>query len=172
MKAIFLDRDGVLNDNKKPVNKPSDLTLYPWVNKSLDILKKLGFTLFVVTNQGGISCGYFTAEDLESIHNELNILTGDKICEIVYCPHFKEKCSCRKPEPGMIDDLIKRYNIDRSKSFMIGDRDVDIIAGKSAHLKSIKIGSPLSKADYTVNNLLEAVKIIEKLTISNNKYHP
>ncbi len=162
-RAVFLDRDGVINDNCKPVNTPEDLVLFPWTADSIKKLNKYGYDVFVVTNQGGIEMGYFKENDLKKIHekmlNEIS-LSGGVVKDINYCPHFKTKCQCRKPSPGMILDLSKKYNIDLSNSYMIGDRDVDIEAGKKAGCKTIKLGKPYNKADYTVKNLMEAVNLI------------
>lgn len=162
-KAVFLDRDGVINDNCKPVNKPEDLKIYPWTANAISKLNKSGYHVFVVTNQGGIEMGYFTRHDLDEIHNKMvKEITenGGFIDDIDYCPHFKSKCDCRKPSPGMIDKLAKKYNIDLKKSYMIGDRDIDIEAGMKAGCKTIKIGKSSKKADYVAKNLLEAVNII------------
>ncbi|MFZ5969150.1 MAG: D-glycero-alpha-D-manno-heptose-1,7-bisphosphate 7-phosphatase [Bacillota bacterium] len=162
-KAVFLDRDGVINDNKHPVNKPKDLILFPWTYDALKMLYDAGYMLFVVTNQGGIEMGYFTADDLEKIHEKmLSDLSTKKITihDIAYCPHFKTKCSCRKPLPGMLLDLAQRYEVDMQYSWMVGDRDMDIEAGVKAGCKTIKIGKSHPEATYTVENLLEAAQYI------------
>lgn len=162
-KAVFLDRDGVINDNYKPVNRPEDLKLYPWSAKSILQLNQAGYYVFVVTNQGGIEMGYFNENDLNDIHEKLISEVkqhGASIDEIDFCPHFKTKCECRKPSPGMIKRLAEKYDINLEYSFMVGDRNVDIEAGLKSGCKTIKIGKPYAKADHTVDNLLEAVKII------------
>lgn len=162
-RAVFLDRDGVINDNYKPVNRPEDLRLYPWSAESILRLNKAGFYVFVVTNQGGIEMGYFNEKDLDDIHKKLldEIKeSGATIDEIDFCPHFKTQCECRKPSPGMLKRLGKKYNVDLNNSFMIGDRAVDIEAGIKSGCKTIKIGKPCKNADFIAKNLLEAVKII------------
>jgi D-glycero-D-manno-heptose 1,7-bisphosphate phosphatase len=162
-KAVFLDRDGVINDNNKPVNRPEDLEIYPWTSEAISLLNKEGYYVFVVTNQGGIEMGYFTKQDLRNIHDKLIYelkRAGAIIHEIDYCPHFKTKCKCRKPSAGMLTRLAAKYEIDLKASYMIGDRNVDIDAGKNAGCKTIKIGKAYNKADYIANNLLDAVKII------------
>lgn len=162
-KAVFLDRDGVINDNRKPVNKPEDLVLFPGTLEAVKILNEAGFFVFVVTNQGGIEMGYFSEKDLAAIHKEMldafhaqNIIIHD----IAYCPHFKTKCQCRKPAPGMIVQLAEKYGIDLASSYMVGDREMDIQAGYRAGCKTIKIGKPCIHADHTVKNLLEAAQWI------------
>ncbi|WP_432408822.1 D-glycero-alpha-D-manno-heptose-1,7-bisphosphate 7-phosphatase [Wukongibacter sp. M2B1] len=162
-KAVFLDRDGVINDNYRPVNRPEDLKLYPWSAQSILQLNQAGYYVFVVTNQGGIEMGYFNEKDLNDIHEKLVSEVkkhGAHIDEIDFCPHFKSKCECRKPSPGMLKRLARKYDISLNHSFMVGDRDVDIEAGLKSGCKTIKIGKPYKKADYTVGNLLEAVNII------------
>lgn len=162
-KAIFLDRDGVINDNNKPVNTPDDLKLYPWSAESILKLNQCGYYVFVVTNQGGIEMGYFKEKDLNKIHEKLISEIqehGANIDEIDFCPHFKTGCECRKPLPGMINRLAKKHNIDLKNSFMVGDRDVDIEAGIKSGCKTIKIGKPYKHADYNVENLKEAVNAI------------
>ncbi len=162
-KAVFLDRDGVINDNYKPVNTPDDLKLYPWSAESILQLNQAGYYVFVVTNQGGIEMGYFKEKDLNEIHDKLIMEIkehGATIDEIDFCPHFKTKCECRKPLPGMINRLGKKHDIDLKNSFMVGDRDVDIEAGIKSGCKTIKIGKTYKKADYTVKNLKEAVSVI------------
>ncbi len=162
-KAVFLDRDGVINDNSKHVNKPEDLVLYPWTISSIRKLKEAGYMVFVVTNQGGIEMGYFTEDDLNAIHLHLEALLKEDdtyIDEITYCPHFHKKCECRKPKPGMILTLADKHNIDLKSSWMIGDRDTDILAGNAAGCRTIKLGKNDDNADYSCENLREAVEYV------------
>lgn len=162
-KAVFLDRDGVINDMQKHVNKPDDLILFPWATASIRRLKEAGFMVFVVTNQGGIEMGYFTEEDLNQIHARLEVLLKEDdtyVDDIEFCPHFNEECECRKPKPGMILSLAKRHDVDLDSSWMVGDRNTDILAGNEAGCKTIKLGDIFRKADYTCDNLKEAVDYI------------
>lgn len=95
--AVFLDRDGVINDNRKLVNKPEDLILYPWTASAIRKLNEAHYPTYVVTNQGGIELGFFTIQDLENIHSDLKKqLQAENayIDEIVYCPHYHEPCNC------------------------------------------------------------------------------
>ncbi|AZR73609.1 D-glycero-beta-D-manno-heptose-1,7-bisphosphate 7-phosphatase [Anoxybacter fermentans] len=166
-KAVFLDRDGVINDNSRHVNKPEDLILYPWTASSIQQLKKAGYLVFIVTNQGGIEMGYFTEKDLKAIHDHLEtILKADNTCidGIAYCPHFHQPCDCRKPKPGMILTLAKKHRIDLKVSWMVGDRDIDIQAGKAAGCRTIKLGKQDPNADYCCKNLRQAVDYILRQT--------
>ncbi|SJZ51357.1 D-glycero-alpha-D-manno-heptose-1,7-bisphosphate 7-phosphatase [Selenihalanaerobacter shriftii] len=163
-KSVFLDRDGVINKYDKPVNKPEDLELFPWTSQAINQLNQAGYKVFIVTNQGGIESGYFTTTDLEKIHQNLvtTLKEDDAIIDdIEYCPHFKSNCKCRKPKPGMIFKLADKYNIDLKASFMVGDRNSDIIAGNKAKCQTIKLGEEYPAANYSVKNLAEAVSIIK-----------
>lgn len=148
-KGIFFDRDGVINDNKKPVNRPEELILYDGVKEALKKAADAGFEIFIVTNQGGIELGHITHEDLNDIHNNLSQkLEGYcNIREIAYCPDFKKPSSCRKPKPGMILDLAKRHNVDLVNSWMVGDLETDISAGLEAGCRTAKIGKLDERAD-------------------------
>ncbi len=157
IKAIFLDRDGVINDNKKHVNKPEDLIIYEVAKKGIELLYNAGYKLFVVTNQGGIERGHLTHERLDKIHERMFIELKPfcRITEILYCPDFKKESDCRKPKPGMILELAEKYDIDLSNSWMIGDMETDVEAGKSAGCKTAKIGERSANADINGKDLEE-----------------
>jgi D-glycero-D-manno-heptose 1,7-bisphosphate phosphatase len=162
-KAIFLDRDGVINDNTgKPVNKPKDLTIYKGVGEALKKASESGYDLFVVTNQGGVELGHLTHEKLKAIHDKMeeDLKPYCSFKEIVYCPDYKRESNCRKPKPGMILDLAGKYDIDLKNSYMIGDMDTDIEAGIAAGCKTAKIGAKNITAHINGRNLLE---VIEKI---------
>lgn len=163
IKAIFLDRDGVINDNKKHVNKTEDLLVYDAAKRGMKLLYDSGYQLFVVTNQGGIERGHLTHEGLDEIHERLTkeIEPFCEITEIVYCPDFKRESDCRKPKPGMILELAEKYNLDLSNSWMVGDMETDVEAGKSAGCKTAKIGRKSENSDVNGKDLEEvAHKII------------
>jgi len=147
-KAIFFDRDGTLNSNKEHyyVWKVGDLRLNPGVPEALAKLKSRGYMLIGITNQGGISKGEYTTEDVEGFHRallEALCQDGAGLDEIYYCPHHdsKENCLCRKPLPLMIEKAMARFNIDPALSYMVGDAPRDMEAGKAAGLKTILIES-------------------------------
>ncbi|HOP74990.1 MAG TPA: HAD family hydrolase [Bacillota bacterium] len=161
--AIFLDRDGVINDNTRHVNHPRDLVLYPWVSSAIRQLKEAGYYVFIVTNQGGIELGFLTHRQLEAIHSQLRLLLAAEnaeIDEIVYCPHFHHPCNCRKPKPGMLQTLIDKYHLDPALCWMIGDRETDSMAGKAAGCRTIKLGDPDPYAEITCTHLGEAAERI------------
>jgi histidinol-phosphate phosphatase family protein len=167
--AVFLDRDGVINEYEKPVNHPEDLVLFPWTPAAIRRLNEEGYPVFIVTNQGGLELGYFTVQQLEAVHSRLQSLLqaeGAHIDEIIYCPHFRTTCPCRKPKPGMLLHLATKYGVDLPASWMIGDRRADILAGQAAGCQTIKIDRPDGSildyvtADYHCRNLLEAVNYL------------
>ncbi len=153
--GMFLDRDGVINEvlssRVKFVNKPSDFYLLDGVGEAIKLFNEEGFKVFVVTNQGGIGLGYMKETQLDKVHKKmLDELAkfGAKIDGIAYCPHKpKANCACRKPKPKMIIDLAEKHGIDLEQSFMVGDREPDIIAGKEAGTRTILVGKREEEAD-------------------------
>jgi D-glycero-D-manno-heptose 1,7-bisphosphate phosphatase len=161
--AIFLDRDGVINDNsRKHVNKPQDLVLYDGVQEALKKAYDNDYELFIVTNQGGIEMGHLTKEMLDAIHKKLeeDLKPYCSFREIKYCPDFRRESDCRKPKPGMILELAEKYDIDLKDSWMVGDMDTDIQAGKAAGCKTAKIGKENKDAEINERNLYN---VIEKI---------
>jgi len=145
-KAVFLDRDGVLNDDYDHyyVFRPEDIKLNPGVIELLTCLIKKNYLLVVISNQGGISKGLFTKEDVEKTNARiLELLDAHniRIEEIYYCPHYREteRCICRKPDSLMIEKALGRFSIDPSVSYFIGDRLTDMEAGEKAGLKTIRV---------------------------------
>jgi D,D-heptose 1,7-bisphosphate phosphatase len=138
-KCVFLDRDGTINVDKGYLYLPSDLDFISGVPKALKMIKNKGFMLIVVSNQSGINRGKYTVNDVEIFHNEMNkqlIARGSTAIDAFYiCPHFNQNCDCRKPLPGMIISAAKDYNIDLTLSYMIGDKETDVLAGQNAGLK-------------------------------------
>ncbi len=168
MKAVFLDRDGVLNDNSSgPPNLPEELRLLPGAAEAVRNLKEAGYGVFVVTNQGGVGLGYMTQEDLDLVHAKLVEeveAVGGAFDDIAACVHKpRAGCECRKPKPGMILSLADRYGVDLAHSFMVGDRDSDIEAGQAAGVRTVYIGNPGTApkgADYVAPTLKDAASWI------------
>ncbi|MBM7693687.1 D-glycero-D-manno-heptose 1,7-bisphosphate phosphatase [Peribacillus deserti] len=175
-KAVFLDRDGVLNEmlsnRVKFVNNTGQLYLLEGAAEAIAEFNKAGYEVFVVTNQGGVGLGYLKEKNLVRIHEHLQSLVRDKggsITEIAYCAHRPNAgCECRKPGPGMLFDLAARHNIDLSGSVMAGDHERDIEAGKKAGCKTVFIGDGPSSADLIAPSLHSAVQPILDL-LSENK---
>lgn len=145
-KAIFLDRDGVLINNKDHyyIWESSQLEFIEGVFDNLSLLQQKGFQLFIVSNQGGISRGLYTKEDIGQLHVEL-IQTFSKhqiaISDILFCPHHSEieKCLCRKPGSLMIDKLMAKYDLNLKESILIGDSESDRLAASMAGIQGIRI---------------------------------
>ena len=142
-KAIFLDRDGVINEEVSYLSNPDEFKFIYGSIKALKILKKLGYLLIVITNQAGIARGYFTEEILHRIHQKMTkALKVNRISldDIYYCPHhpnYTGPCECRKPKPGMILDAVKKHNIILEESYMVGDTLGDIETGYNARCKTV-----------------------------------
>lgn len=142
-KAIFLDRDGVLNrDRGEYTWRVEDFTWLPGVFPGLKKLVASGYDLIIITNQGGIAKGLYSHEDVNRLHDHLvDDLkdAGISVLAIYYCPHHPDhgKCLCRKPGSLMIEKAIARFEIDPSSSFMIGDMERDIEAATSAGVRGI-----------------------------------
>ncbi len=169
-KAIFLDRDGVINIVIMRGGKPSspwqigEFELLPDVKPALEDFKKLGFLNIVFTNQPDVKRGFIKTEELEKMHRLL--LNELPIEEIKYCPHDdSDNCFCRKPKPGMILQAAEKWGIDLKSSYVIGDGQRDIEAGKAAGCKTFLIKKEYNKDirknyDFAVNNLEEVIKKI------------
>jgi D-glycero-D-manno-heptose 1,7-bisphosphate phosphatase len=154
-KAIFLDRDGVINRERGEYTfLKDDFILTAGLIDALKILIEKGYLLIVITNQGGIAKDIYSFYDVENIHNYLKTTLEKediKLTEIYYCPHHPDlgKCLCRKPGSLMLEKAIARFNIDASKSYFIGDNDRDIEAGIGAGVQTIKIESNSSLSAIT-----------------------
>lgn len=169
-KAVFLDRDGVINE---VIFRGSDKPIAPWsleefkvikgLNKPLTKIVELGYFLFVISNQPDISKGLVDIPTVESMNSI--ILDKLPITKIIYCPHEDyHNCSCRKPKPGMLITLSEEYNINLLSSFLIGDNWKDIEAGKTAGCKTILLERKYNKsvkAHFAIKSLIDVLKIIK-----------
>ncbi len=144
-KAVFLDRDGVINDGSLYYTyRPVDFRLNNGVCEGLKLLQDAGYLLIVITNQGGVAKGQYTEDDINATHAYMQELLAEsnvRVTGIYYCPHHSDisPCSCRKPSPGMLLSAIADFGIDPSQSFMIGDSKRDIEAAEAAGVTGIKI---------------------------------
>jgi len=145
-KAIFLDRDGVINSDigHYYIYKVKDFIINKGIVNSLKRFQEAGYMLFIVSNQGGVAKGIYSSDDVDQIHAHLEakLLENDiRLQEIYYCPHHESvaSCECRKPSPYMINQAIRKFNIDIKTSYLIGDSKRDIEAAEAAGIKGIKI---------------------------------
>jgi D-glycero-D-manno-heptose 1,7-bisphosphate phosphatase len=164
-KCVFLDRDGVLNEDRVDyVYRMDDLIVLEGVTDALQALKHAGYLLIVITNQSGIAKGIYTPQEVHTIHQHLQAISGNALDALYFSPYhpqYDTESLTRKPGSLMIERAIARHEIDVAQSWMIGDAERDIIAGKRAGLRTIQItASPKSLADKTVGSLLEAAEYI------------
>ncbi|MFW5850754.1 MAG: D-glycero-alpha-D-manno-heptose-1,7-bisphosphate 7-phosphatase [Bacteroidota bacterium] len=144
-KAVFLDRDGVINDGSLYYTYTiDDFHINDGVIEGLQLLQQNGFILIIVTNQSGVAKGIYSLHDVEKVHDYMiqkfrahNI----KVAGIYVCPHHPDisSCECRKPKTGLFEKAVQDLSVDVSRSFMIGDSERDIIAGKTTGLQSVLI---------------------------------
>jgi len=191
-KAIFLDRDGTINEEVNYLKKIEDIKIFPNTVKALQIFKNLGFLNIVITNQSGIARGFITEEDLEQIHEEFkrqinfngnNILIDDFFFSPFHQDGIIEKYKInsedRKPGTGMIAKAIAKYNIDLKESYLIGDSFTDMKCAENAGLKKIlvrtgygrrdfeKCKDENSEPDYFADDLFDAAGFIQKNIYKN-----
>jgi D-glycero-D-manno-heptose 1,7-bisphosphate phosphatase len=174
--AVFLDRDGVLNKDIGYVYRPEDLTILDGVVESLIILKAKGFLLIVITNQSGVARGKFDlpAVNVFNTHLEKAIIIqgGPKIDRFFVCPHhpdgvvkeYAKNCGCRKPAPGLILEAAKVFGIDLKRSWMVGDKDSDVLCAKNAGVHAILAQSDkyqqTTESVSVASDLKDALKFI------------
>ena len=167
-KALFLDRDGIINVDHGYVSKIEDFEFVEAIFDLVKLFTDSEYMIFVVTNQSGIGRGYYREEDFTVLTEWMVKKFGDeniKIEEVYYCPHSpEEKCHCRKPETGMIEQTLKQYSIDLEHSWMIGDKQSDIDLATNAGIGfSIAIGSKnIKHTDYAFKTIRECKSYLEK----------
>ena len=148
--AVFFDRDGTLNEEVEFISAPEQLRLIPGAGRAVRAVNEHGLLAFVISNQSGIARGLFTEADLIPIHAKFEQdlgKNGARIDRIYYCPHhptagippYRTDCECRKPRPGMLRRAAEDLGADLSMSYVIGDRIVDVLAGKNAGAKGILV---------------------------------
>jgi D-glycero-D-manno-heptose 1,7-bisphosphate phosphatase len=164
-KAVFLDRDGVINEDRGYVYKQSDFVFKEYIFEFLQNCTAKNYLLFVVTNQSGIARGYYSEDEFLKLTDYMlkEFAAHDiKIAKVYYCPHAPEaNCQCRKPNPQMILDAQKEFDIDMSASYLIGDKPSDIEAGLKAGVKNlIYFGENECPNAHKIKSLKEAMKLV------------
>ena len=151
-KIIFLDRDGTINKEVEYLYRPEDLVILPGAAEGIALMRRAGFRIVVVTNQAGIARGYYTEGQMHRLHGCLNEelkKRGAWIDDFYFCPHhpvhgigeYKKTCRCRKPDTGMFEEAAEKYQVDKSRSWMIGDKRIDVLAGQNFGIPGILVSS-------------------------------
>jgi D-glycero-D-manno-heptose 1,7-bisphosphate phosphatase len=174
--AVFLDRDGTINEEVGYLSDPEKVALLPGAAEAIVRLKAAGFKLIVLSNQSGVARGYFTEEELAAVNRKLDAALAGKGAAVdayYYCPHHPRygemvDCDCRKPNTGMADTAAREHGIDLARSYFVGDKRTDVLLGKNAGGKSILVLTGFGrdevlllkdeglKADVVVEGLPEA----------------
>lgn len=170
-KALFLDRDGIINEDTEYAHLPEQIVFLPGIFDLCRSVQKLGFMIVVVTNQSGIARGYFTEKDVQDLHTWISDqfrIQGVTIDDFFYCPYhekgklpqYAKQSNCRKPQPGMILQAAEKWNIDLRRSLMVGDKPSDRI--KHPDLQSYIIKSRYTPTDYDFESLDEVRRFLER----------
>ncbi|HWN24100.1 MAG TPA: HAD family hydrolase [Candidatus Sulfotelmatobacter sp.] len=169
--AVFVDRDGTIMQDADYCSDPKQVQIFPGVPEALGGLKAAGFKLIIITNQSGIGRGLITMEQYCAVEEKVLRELGSDLIEATYfCPDVPDQhSSCRKPAPGMILQASREHQIDRSRSFFIGDKEIDAECGRNAGTRTIRVQTGFDRdtsgtvADWVARDLAAAAKIIVDL---------
>jgi D-glycero-D-manno-heptose 1,7-bisphosphate phosphatase len=183
-RAIFLDRDGTLNEEVGYITAPEQFRLFGFAAEAVRMINDAGWLAIVTSNQSGVARGYFTEVFLRQIHGWMSDLLhrqGARIDAFYYCPHhpdfgeppYRRDCDCRKPRPGLIEQAARDFSLDLTACFVVGDRYRDVETGHAAGARGALVMTGYGRAEYEMQrelwprqpefvaeNLLEAVKWI------------
>ena len=173
IKTIFLDRDGVINKEINYLHKIKDFKFINGVFDTCQYFKSLNYQIIIITNQSGISRGFYSESDFQKItkwmikqFNKNNI----DILDVIHCPHQpSDFCNCRKPKPGMFLSAKNRHNISMEKSWMIGDKEIDIMAANAAKITNtilVRSGHKINEANSSATYFLDSIKDSKKVIIN------
>jgi len=168
-RVVFLDRDGTINEEVGYVNHIERFFLLPRVGQAIQLLNQYGWKAVVVTNQSGVARGYFPESLIYQVHQKMQELLGNEgahLDRIYYCPHhpdigvppYRQKCRCRKPATGMIEEAMKELTLDLSQSYMVGDRGVDIEFAHQIGAKAILVLTGYGKGEWEYSGAQWKVK--------------
>jgi D-glycero-D-manno-heptose 1,7-bisphosphate phosphatase len=168
--AIFVDRDGTLIEEVNYLSRVEDLRLFPFTSEAVAKLKEQGHLLIVVTNQSGIGRNIYSRDEMDAIHDQIQLDLDGAVDAFYFCPHLPcDGCTCRKPLPGMIENACRDFEIDMSKSWMVGDKNIDVEAGRKSGLRTAFVLTGYGEQhrsqlefvpDIIAQDLLEAAKRI------------
>jgi D,D-heptose 1,7-bisphosphate phosphatase len=156
--AVFLDRDGTLNEDPGYISDPEKVVLFPETGDALALLKKYGLLLIVISNQSGIARGLMTSNDVDVVNDKINKLLSEykvKIDAFYYCPAHpdyssEEECGCRKPSPKLLLEAAEEFNVDLKNSYLIGDSVADVQCGKNAGIKTILVKTGKGEESFSI----------------------
>ncbi|MEW5798990.1 MAG: HAD family hydrolase [Bacteroidota bacterium] len=180
--AVFVDRDGTINVDVDFLSSPSQLQLIPRSADAIRILNELGIPVVVITNQSGIARGLYSENDLRIVHSAMDEELkkhNASVLDYFYCPHhpdeglpeYRVDCQCRKPKPGMLYQAQAKHGFDLTRSFVIGDKCIDVQTGKTVGATAIQVSTGYgtndketcnSIRDYYATDLFDAVQFIKK----------
>jgi len=177
-RAVFLDRDGTIIEEVGYLDRPERVELFPWTIDAVRVLNRAGLAVVLVSNQSGVARGFFTEDIVDAVHQRMADLLaegGARIDAYYYCPHhpdgkvppFAQKCDCRKPGRGLVDRAEQEFGIEPARSFVVGDRWLDVALGRAVGAQSVLVrtGYGASEeqkrpadlaADAVVDNLIAA----------------
>ncbi|MGA7159635.1 MAG: HAD family hydrolase [Bacteroidota bacterium] len=187
--AVFLDRDGTVNVEANYISSPDQLQLIPRTGNAIRELNDLGTRVFIITNQSGIARGYFSEASVHDIHEALRALLKKEnafVDDFFYCPHlpgvaderYNVVCDCRKPKPGMLLQAQRKYSIDLLRSFVIGDRCIDVATGKAVGAGTVMVSTGYgseeilncrSDPDFFARDLQDGVQYIKQHILSQER---
>lgn len=172
--AVFLDRDGVLTEEKGYIDSVEKLSIFPYASECIRRIQEKGYYAIVVTNQSGVARGLFSEDDLREMNTYL--MQETKADAVYYCPHhpmglvdrYRMECGCRKPKTGMFQAACRDFEIDLAGSFMVGDRAGDILAGQNMGIRTILLESGYGTerleadviSDYVFTDLRDILEIL------------
>jgi histidinol-phosphate phosphatase family protein len=173
MRAVFLDRDGTIARDVHYCRRPEDFEILPTVPDAIRLLNENGFKVVVITNQSGVARGYFTEETLAQIHDKMRrelARYGASVDAVYYCPHHPDdRCECRKPKTALFQRAAEEHDIDFDVSYVVGDMQMDVAAGKALGCHTILVTTGPGKGedivdppDYVADSLLQAAHWITK----------
>jgi D-glycero-D-manno-heptose 1,7-bisphosphate phosphatase len=172
-KTIFLDRDGVINKELNYLFKIADFEFIEGVFDACQYFQKLDYKIIIVTNQSGISRGFYSESDYQKVTTwMINEFSNNNvhILDTFHCPHGPDlNCNCRKPEPGMFLEAKNKYNIDMNKSWMIGDKETDIIAANNSGITNtilVKSGHKINQNNSHAKYILESIHLTNQVIIT------
>jgi histidinol-phosphate phosphatase family protein len=166
--AVFVDRDGTIMHDADYCSKPEQVRVFNGVSDALRRLKGAGFKVIVITNQSGIGRGFFTEKQYRAVEAEVSRQLGDGLIDATYfCPDAPgQQSKCRKPAPGMVLQAAREQNVDLSRSFLIGDKEIDAECAHNAGVRAIRVRTGFdkmtdgSRADWVTEDFAAAAKIV------------